>query len=120
MRKPPKKLVVEFDVSSLSKDQIDDLAGEATAQGEESDGQGGKRYSGVPGRPGHPSVQVIGTKTTRDGRLAVEFDVTGLSKDQINWLAAEVLVQGESSEGHPAVAGSHRVTAGNPDLPSAR
>ena len=101
-KKAPKKLVVTFDVTSLSEDEIEELAQEAIAQGEESDGQGGKRYDG---ETGHPSTPVLGSKVLRNKRprLVVEFNITRLTKDQTGWLASEVAAQAEGSEGHPDV-----------------
>jgi hypothetical protein len=96
-RKAPMKLVIEFDVTGLSEGEIEALARRAVAPSEESDGQGGKRYSGVTG---HPSVSVLGCeflKGCNSPRLVVEFDVTGLTKDQIGGLAREAEVQAESS-----------------------
>jgi hypothetical protein len=110
-KKTPKKLVVTFNVAHLSKDEIDELALEVAAQGEESDGQGGKRYDG---KTGHPSVPVLGSKILQNAqrqRLVVEFDITGLTKDQIGWLASEAEVQAESSEGHPDVEVTSKVIA---------
>jgi hypothetical protein len=103
-----KKLVVEFDVTDLSEGEVNELTMEVIAQGEESDGQGGKHYRGVPGRwsPGHPSTPILGSEVIRTGgrsRLVVEFDATGLTKDQIGWLTSEVVAQAESSEEHPSV-----------------
>jgi hypothetical protein len=109
--KTPKKLVVEFDVTPLSKGEIDELSLEVAVQGEESDGQGGKHYDG---ETGHPSVSVIGSKVLKSAgrlRLVVEFDVTGLTKDQIGWLASEAEVQAERSEGHPDIGVSSKVVA---------
>lgn len=39
----------------------------------------------------HPSVPVLGSKVIKNGGrplLVVEFDVTGLTKDQTGWLAS--------------------------------
>ncbi len=45
--------------------------------------------------------------------LVVEYDVTGLSEDQIDVLALEAVVQGEASDtcepGHPDVAVTTRI-----------
>ena len=90
MSKPkPQSLLVEFDVTDLTKDEIGALTLEAVVQGEASDGQGGKRYHGTTG---HPDAAVLGTQTVQRGTrsiLVVEFDVTRLSKIEIGYLASE-------------------------------
>ena len=104
-----KVLVVEFDVTDLSKDEIGELELEAQVQGEESDGQGGKRYYG---ETGHPDAAVLGTKVVKRGKhktLVVEFDVTGFTKSEIGYLASEAEVQGEASDGHPDVKATSKV-----------
>lgn len=108
-KKTPKKLVVEYDVTGLSKDQIDELELEARVQGEESDGQGGKRYDG---ETGHPGAMVLGSKVEKRSKrsvLVVEFDVTNLTKNEIGCLASEAEVQSERSDGHPNVDVTSRV-----------
>jgi hypothetical protein len=99
-KKNPKKLVVEFDVTDLSKAQIGALEGQAVPQGEASDGQGGKRY--YKGETeGHPDAPFLGSKVTKRGKrkiLAVEFDVTGFTKSEIGYLASEVEVQAEEND----------------------
>jgi hypothetical protein len=49
----------------------------------------------------------VGRKDPR--KLVVAYDVTGLSKGAIDFLGAEVAVQGESSDGHPGVRGTSRI-----------
>jgi len=91
--KAAKKLVVEYDVTDLTKEEIGELELEAVAQGEESDGQGGKHYGG---KTGHPGASVLGSKITKRGKrsaLIIEYDVTNLTKDQTGWLASEAEVQ---------------------------
>ena len=108
-KKTPKKLVVEFDVTHLTTDEICELELGAVVQAEESDGQGGKHYNGLTG---HPSVPVLGSKilkTGGGGRLVVEFDITGLTKDQTGWLASETEAQAENSGGHPDVEVTSKV-----------
>ena len=108
MKRPSKKkskkvLVVEYDVTGLSKDEIGELELEAVVQGEASDGQGGKRYNG---KTGHPDTPVLNTKVIKRGKrsaLVVNFDVTSLTKTEIGYLASEAEVQGERSDGHPSV-----------------
>jgi hypothetical protein len=99
-KKNPKKLVVEFDVTDLSKAQIGALEGQAVPQGEASDGQGGKRY--YKGETeGHPDAPFLGSKVAKRGKrkiLAVEFDVTGFTKSEIGYLASEVEVQAEEND----------------------
>ena len=103
-RKPRKILVVEFDVTALSKHEIGALELEAVAQGEASDGQGGKRYAGSTG---HPDVPIISTAVVKSPKnraiLSVQYNVTNLTKNEIGWLASEAVVQGEASDGHPDV-----------------
>ena len=102
-RKKPKKLAIEFDVTGLSKDEIGELELEAVVQGEETDGQGGKHYDGVTG---YPDTPVLGTKIRKRGKrafLVVTFDVAHLTRSQLDWLASQVMVQGEASDGHPDV-----------------
>lgn len=109
MTKHPKKLVVEYDVTGLDADEVGDLELEATAQGEASDGMGGKRYDGVTG---HPDTPVIGSRVTKIGKrsvLVVEYDVSGLTKIEIAYLASEAEVQSERSNGHPSVDVTSRV-----------
>lgn len=125
-KKSPKKLVVEFDVTDLTKSQIAQLEGEAIAQGEASDGQGGKRY--YKGETeGHPDAPFLGSKIIKRGKrklLAVTFNVTGFTKIEIGYLASETEVQAESSDseewsgdsdlnrpGHPDVAVTSKVVA---------
>jgi len=101
-----KILVVTFDVTGFSKAEIDSLEIEAVVQGEESDGQGGKYYDG---RTGWPDTPVLGSGVTKRGKstlLSVKFDVTRLTKEQIDWLASGVVVQGEASDDHPDVRSS--------------
>jgi len=110
-KRTPKKLVVEYDVTDLAKDEIGELELEATVQGEESDGQGGKRYAG---KTGHPGAPVLGSRVSKHGErtvLVVEYDVTALTKDQIGWLASEAEVQAERSDGHPDVGVTSKVVA---------
>jgi hypothetical protein len=85
-----KQLVVEYDVMGLSEDQIDALTGYAVAQGEESD-----TYD-----VGHPSVEVTSSVVGRGKRkkLVVKYDLAGLSKDQIDVLQGEAIVQGEAND----------------------
>ena len=106
-----KVLVVEFDVTDLSKDEIGELELETVVQGEESDGQGGKRYYG---ETGHPDAAVLGTKAMKRGKhktLVVEFAVTGFTKSEIGYLASEAEVQGEASDGHPDANATSKVVA---------
>lgn len=95
-----KILVIEFDVTDLSKAQISALEGHAIPQGEESDGQGGKRY--YKGETeGHPDAPLLGSKVAKRGKrkvLTVEFDVTGFTKSEIGYLASEVEVQAEGND----------------------
>lgn len=122
-KKSPKKLVIEYDVTDLGATQIKELTLEAVVQGEASDGKGGKRYNG---KTGHPDTPVLGTRVVEHSRsaadrrydqpdrrstLVVEFDVTGLTKDQIGWLASEAVVQAERSDGHPGVTATSKVVA---------
>lgn len=99
-KKTPKKLVVEFDVTALSKAQTSALAGAAIAQGEASDGQGGKRY--YKGETeGHPDAPFLNSKVAKRGKrkiLAISFDVTGFTKSEIGYLASEVEVQAEGDD----------------------
>lgn len=92
-----KILVVEFDVTKLSKTALGALELDATAQGEASDGEGGKHYEGETGHPDAPLVSSRVTKPARGQRslLRVEFDVSGFTKDQIGWLASETEAQAE-------------------------
>ena len=108
-KKTGKKLIVEYDVTELTKAEIGELELEAVVQGEESDGQGGKRYDG---KTGHPSTPVLGSKVVKRGKrsmLVVEYDVANLTKDQAGWLASEAEVQAERSDGHPSVNVSSKV-----------
>lgn len=101
--KKPKTLAIEFDVTGLSKNEINELENEAVVQGEETDGQGGKHYDGVTG---YPDTPVLGAKVIKRGKkslLVVTFDVTRRTKSQLDWLASQVMVQGEASDGHPDV-----------------
>jgi hypothetical protein len=95
-----KKLVVEFDVTGLTKAQSGALSGDAVAQGEASDGQGGKRY--YKGETeGHPDAPFLGSKVTKRGKrkaLTIEFDVTDFTKTEIGYLASEVEVQAEGND----------------------
>lgn len=99
-KKSSKKLVVEFDVTGLTKAQIAALEGQAVPQGEASDGQGGKRY--YKGETeGHPDAPFLGSKVTKRGKrsnLAIAFDVTGFTKSEIGYLASEVEVQAEGND----------------------
>ncbi len=99
-KQTPKKLVVEFDVTGLTKAQISALEGQAIPQGEASDGQGGKRY--YKGETeGHPDAAFLGSKVAKHGKrkiLAVEFNVTGFTKNEIGYLASEVEVQAEEND----------------------
>ena len=77
-------LIVESNVTDLTKGEIDYLAGDI----------------------GHPDVAVIGTKVVKHGKrsvLIVEFDITGLTEGEIDYLASEAAVRGEASNGHPDV-----------------
>jgi hypothetical protein len=99
-KKSPKILIVEFDVTGLSKAQISALEGQAIPQGEASDGQGGKHYDKGESE-GHPNAPFRGSKVTTRGKrqvLAVEFDVTGFTKREIGYLASEVEVQAEAND----------------------
>ena len=91
-RKKPagKQLVVEYDVTGLSKAQIDELTGHAVAQGEESD-----TYD-----VGHPDVKVTSHVERRGKRtfLVVGYDVTGLAVDQLDVLRGEALAQAEEND----------------------
>lgn len=95
-----KKLVVEFDVTGLSKAQISALEGQAVPQGEPSDGQGGNRY--YKGETeGHPNAPFLDSKLTKRRKkkiLTVEFDVTGFTKSEIGYLASEVEIQAEGND----------------------
>lgn len=99
-KKAPKTLVVEFDVTGLTKAQIGALAGAAIAQGEASDGQGGKRY--YKGETeGHPDAPFLGDQVAARGKkkvLVLKFDVTGFNKQEIGYLASEVEVQAEEND----------------------
>lgn len=66
-KKSPKTLVVEFDVTGLTKAQIGALAGAAIAQGEPSDGQGGKHYDKGE-TEGHPNAPFLGDKVVTRGK----------------------------------------------------
>ena len=103
-RKPRKILVVEYDVTDLSKHEIGALELEAVVQGEASDGKGGKRYEGTTG---HPDVPIISTAVVTSPKnrtiLSVQYNVTNLTKNEIGWLASEAVVQGEASHEHPDV-----------------
>lgn len=97
--KPPKKLVVEFNVTGLSPEQIASLEAAASAQGEASDGSGGKHYE--KGGPGHPDALSVTPKIIHRGRgkyLSIEFDVTGFTKMEIDYLATEAGIQAEADE----------------------
>ena len=85
-----KQLVVEYDVTGLSEDQIDSLTGYAVAQGEESD-----TYD-----VGHPDVKVTSRVLGRGKRklLVVGFDLTGLSDDQVGVLRGEAVAQAEAND----------------------
>jgi len=123
-RKSPKKLVVEYDVTGLRKAEIDQLALEAAVQSEPSDGEGGDRYDG---ETGHPGVTVVGTRVVKRGKrskLVVEYDVTGLNKNEIGYLAHEAEAQSDRSRaeewsgrpdlshpGHPGVPVTSKVVA---------
>ena len=112
MARTPKRLVVEYDVTDLSEDEIGHLELESRVQGEASDGMGGKRYYG---ETGHPDTPVLGSRVVTRGKrksLVVEFDVTDLTKDQTGWLASEAEVQGESSDDHPDVSVTSRIVEG--------
>lgn len=107
MRDTPIKrkiLVVEYNVTDLSKHEIGALELEAVAQGEASDGQGGKQYEGSTG---HPAVPIISTAVVKASEnrvsLSVQYNVTNFTKNEIGWLASEAVVQGEASDGHPDV-----------------
>ncbi len=99
-KKTSKTLVVEFDVTGLTKAQIGALAGAAVAQGEASDGQGGKRY--YKGETeGHPDAPFLGEAVAARGKkkiLVLRFDVTGFNKQEIGYLASEVEVQAEEND----------------------
>jgi len=120
-RGPRKILAVTYDITGLAEDQIGALESEATVQGEASDGQGGKRYNG---KTGHPDVPVLGAKvvagtkksagrTWRETKLVVEYDVSGLTKTEIGYLASEAEVQAEESDEHPSVAVTSKVVGGD-------
>jgi len=100
-KKNPKHLVVTFDVTGLSKEQVDALSGDAVVQGEASDGAGGKRYHKGE-TAGHPDVRVLEiSKITKRGKkqsLVITFDVTGLTKSEVGALASEVEVQAEGND----------------------
>ena len=85
-----KLLVVEYDVTGLSEDQIDMLTGYTVVQGEESD-----TYD-----VGHPGVKVTSQVLKRGRRklLVVGYDLTGLSEDQIDALTGEALAQAEQND----------------------
>ena len=85
-----KQLVVEYDVTGLSEDQIDALTGYAVAQGEESD-----TYD-----VGHPDVKVTSRVLKRGKRklLVVGYDLTGLSEDQVDVLRGEAIAQAEEND----------------------
>jgi hypothetical protein len=85
-----KQLVVEYDVTGLSEDQIDSLTGYAVAQGEESD-----TYD-----VGHPGVDVKSSVVGRGKRkkLVVKYALAGLSEDQIDVLRGEALAQAEAND----------------------
>ncbi len=104
-RKKPRRLVVKFDVTGLGANQIAALQADVTAQAEASDGHGGGRYEG---KTGHPDVPVLGAKVVAGSKeivqLVVEYDVSGLTKIEIGYLASEAEVQAEASEEHPDVA----------------
>ena len=107
--KRPKTLAIEFDVTGLSKNEINELENEAVVQGEETDGQGGKHYDGITG---YPDTPVLGAKVIKRGKkslLAVTFDVAHLTRSQLDWLASQVMVQGEASDGHPDVNATSKV-----------
>jgi hypothetical protein len=93
-RKKPagkKKLVVEYDVTGLSKKEIDALTGAAEVQAEESD-----TYD-----IGHPDVAVK-SRLRKGGKrkiLVVEYDVAGLSEDQIDVLTGEAEAQADGGDG---------------------
>ncbi|HSX23028.1 MAG TPA: hypothetical protein VLE97_09665 [Gaiellaceae bacterium] len=89
-----KKLVVEYGVTGLSEDQIDSLAGYATAQGEASD------YDEEFGAVNYPDVGVTSRVAGRGKgkRLVVTYDVVGLSEDQIDSLAGAAIAQAEAND----------------------
>jgi hypothetical protein len=89
-----KKLVVEYDVTGLSEDQIDSLAGYAVAQGEASD------YDEEFGSVNYPDVRVTSRVTGRGKRkrLVVAYDVAALSEDQIDSLAGAAIAQAEAND----------------------
>jgi hypothetical protein len=100
-KKVPKKLVVTFNVTGLSKAQIGALEGQAVPQGEPSDGQGGDRYEKGESEGGHPNAPFLGSKVVKRGKqkfLDVTFDVTGFTKSEIGYLASEVEVQAEEND----------------------
>lgn len=100
MSKKTKTLVVEFVVTDLSKAQIGALEGQAAAQGEASDGEGGKRY--FKGETeGHPDAPFLGSKIAKRGKskiLTLRFDITGFTKSEIGYLASEIEVQAEEND----------------------
>lgn len=107
--KKPKTLAIEFNVTGRSKNEINALEYEAVVQGEETDGQGGKHYDGVTG---YPDTPVLGAKVIKRGKkvlLVVRFDVTHLTRSQLDWLASQVMVQGEASDDHPDVDATSKI-----------
>jgi hypothetical protein len=115
-RKNPKKLVVSYNVTDLSKDEIGQLAQEAQMQNEASDGMGGKHFDG---KTGHPDVPVLDTRVVKRGKsqyLVVEFDVTGLTKTAIGHLASEAEVQAEASDAEEWVNDPSLNTPGHPNV----
>ena len=86
------QLVVEYDVTGLSRAQIDELAGHALAQAEASDyGQD---------EDNHPSVKVTSRIDKRGKRkhLVVTYNVTGLSDREIGVLEGEAIAQAEEND----------------------
>lgn len=85
-----KQLVVEYDVTGLSKAQINELTVHAVVQGEESD-----TYD-----VGHPDVKVTSRVLARGKRkfLVVDYDLTGLSEDQVGVLRGEAVAQAEAND----------------------
>lgn len=111
-----KKLVVTYNVTDLSKAEIGQLELEARVQGEASDGMGGKRYDG---KTGHPDVPVLDTRVVKRGKkqyLEVEFDVTGLTKAAIGYLASEAEVQAEQSDAEEWGDDPSSDSPGHPDV----
>ena len=107
-----KKLVVEYDVSGLSKAEIGSLENHALAQAEASD------YDEEFGAVNYPDVRVTSRVVGRGKRkrLVVEYAVAGLPEDQIDSLTGAAYAQAEGADGDLWIDGEPTVTP-YPDVP---